>query len=101
MAERLVGPSIRAKRIAQGLMRTGRAIDVMATTRNGFICLRSAIGGFYWVANDGKRLLRGDDMKGADILQGGFISAMERAGGRAEQDASAARFSSKNLATLK
>src|SRR5258708_33495994 len=47
---------------------------------NGFICLRSAIGGFYWVANDGKRVLRGENFKEAKGLQGGFISMMERAG---------------------
>jgi hypothetical protein len=49
MAKSLAGPTFRAKRIARGLMRTGRAIQVMATTKDGFICLRSAIGGFYWV----------------------------------------------------
>ena len=91
MAETLAGPSIRAKRIAQGLLHTGRAIHVIAIAKRGFICLRSAVGGFYWVANDGKRLLRGDDVKQAESLQGGFISAMERAGHRAEQDAAAAR----------
>jgi hypothetical protein len=101
MAETLVGPSIRAKRIAQGLMHTGRAIHVMATAKGGFSCLRSAIGGFYWIANDGKRLLRGNDMKGAHSLQHGFISAMERAGGRVESDAAAARPSSANLVILK
>jgi len=63
-------------------MRTGRAIHVMATTKDGFICLRSAIGGFYWVANDGKRVLRGENFKEAEGLQGGFISAMERVGVR-------------------
>jgi hypothetical protein len=91
MAETLAESSIKANRIAQGLMRTGRAIHTVPTTMIGFICLRSAIGGFYWVANDGKRLLRGEDMKGADSLQGGFISAMERAGNRVERDAAAAR----------
>ena len=82
MAESLAGPTVRAKRIARGLMRTGRAIHVMATTKDGFICLRSAIGGFYWVANDGKRVLRGENFKEAEGLQGGFISAMERVGVR-------------------
>jgi hypothetical protein len=64
-------------------MRTGRAIHVMATRKDGFICLRSAIGGFYWVANDGKRVLRGENFKEAKGLQGGFISMMERAGTQA------------------
>ena len=56
---------------------------MMATTKDGFICLRSAIGGFYWVANDGKRVLRGENFKEAEGLQGGFISAMERVGTQA------------------
>jgi hypothetical protein len=61
-------------------MRTGRAIHVMATTKDGFICLRSATGGLYWLADDGARVLRGGDLKKAENLQDGFISAMERAG---------------------
>jgi hypothetical protein len=80
MAEKLAQRSIRAKRIAEGLIFTGRAYA--ATRALGYICLRSATGGFYWVAYDGARVLRGDDIERADRLQGGFISAMERVGTR-------------------
>jgi hypothetical protein len=76
----LAEPSIRAKRIAKGLISTGRAYA--ATRALGYICLRSATGGFYWVANDGALVLRGDNIKTAESLQVGFISAMERAGAR-------------------
>jgi hypothetical protein len=48
MAEKLAQRSIRAKRIAEGLIFTGRAYA--ATRALGYICLRSATGGFYWVA---------------------------------------------------
>jgi hypothetical protein len=81
MAEKLAEPTVRAKRIAEGLIRTGRAYA--ATRTLGYICLQSATGGFYWVAYDGAKVLRGDNIKKANILQGGFISVMERAGTRA------------------
>ena len=81
MAEKVAAPAARAKRIIEGLIRTGRAFG--ATAASGYACLRSAAGGFYWVADDGARVLRGADIKSADALQDGFIAAMERAGQRA------------------
>jgi hypothetical protein len=78
MVGTLAEPTGRALRIAQGLMRTGRASRV--TTARGFICLRSSTSGFYWVAYDGKRVMRGYNVKTAENLQDGFISLMERAG---------------------
>jgi hypothetical protein len=82
MVEKLAAPTAKAKRIIEGLIRTGRAFG--ATAASGYVCLRSAAGGFYWVANDGAQLLRGADFKGAGALQEGFIAAMERAGGSAQ-----------------
>jgi hypothetical protein len=78
MIAKLATPAISASNVAEGLIRTGRASPL--TEADGFICLRSTTSGFYWVAYDGKQVLRGDNLKGADKLQGGFISAMERAG---------------------
>jgi hypothetical protein len=81
LAGKLAGPTARANRIAEGLIRTGRAF---AETRAfGYICLRSTTGGFYWVAYDGGQLLSGATIKKAESLQDGFIAAMERAGTRA------------------
>ncbi len=82
MVGKLAAPTVRALRIAEGLRRTGRAFA--QTTASGFICLRSSTSGFYWVAYDGARMLRGDDIKTAESLQSGFISAMHRAGTRTQ-----------------
>jgi hypothetical protein len=71
-------PTAIALRVAEGLMRTGRALSHSAGS--GFICLRAAAGGFYWVAYDGSQILRGDDIKATTSLQGGFVAAMERTG---------------------
>jgi hypothetical protein len=78
---KLAEPTVSANRIAEGLMRSGRAVCWTAMREFGFICLRSATNGFYWVANDGKRMLRGENFNDAESLQAGFISKMERAGG--------------------
>lgn len=72
---------MRAMVIAAGLMRTGRASD--AQKSGGFIRLRATGGGFYFVAHDGVRVLRGDELDDAEELQQGFVAAMERAGSKA------------------
>ena len=77
MTEKAVPIAI-ALRVAEGLMRTGRALPHSAGS--GFICLRAAAGGFYWVSYDGSQILRGDDIKATTNLQGGFVAAMEHAG---------------------
>src|SRR5260221_11655431 len=67
--ESLAGPTVRAKRIARGLMRTGRAIHVIATTKDGFMCLRSAIGGVFWVCHAVKLVWPGENFnEGARLL---------------------------------
>jgi hypothetical protein len=71
-------PSPRAKAIAVGLVRTGRAAKSRAAA--GFI---RADGGdaTYWISDDGARVLRGDTLDTAEQLQSGFLEAMARAGG--------------------
>jgi hypothetical protein len=75
-------PSPRAKAIAAGLVRTGRAAKSRAA--GNFI---RADGGdaTYWVSIDGTHLLRGDAVEIADELQRGFIDAMARAGSEEAQ----------------
>ena len=69
----------RAKAIAEGLVRTGRASDQRLTS--GHFRLRANNGGgFYWIAVDGSRLLRGDELDGAEELQPKFVLAMVQAG---------------------
>ena len=77
MSESREKPSPRAKAIAAGLVRTGRAAKSRAAA--GFI---RADGGdaTYWISGDGARVLRGDVVDTADELQRGFIEAMARAG---------------------
>ncbi|HZV03901.1 MAG TPA: hypothetical protein VE999_02315 [Gemmataceae bacterium] len=71
-------PSHRAMAIVRGLTNSGRAFEACGEER--FVRLRSAARGFYWVAADGTRVLRGDDLDEAEELQAGFMEAMARAG---------------------
>jgi hypothetical protein len=70
-------PSPRAKAIAVGLVRTGRAAKCRAAA--GFVRVDGGEA-TYWVSNDGARVLRGDMIDSAMELQRGFIEAMARAG---------------------
>ena len=71
-------PTPRALAIAEGLVRTGRATRVDESDNH--IVLRCKSGGFYWIAFDGARVLRGAVVKDTEQLQSGFVAAMERAG---------------------
>src|SRR5216683_866400 len=62
--------SPRAKQIAEGLVRTGRASD--ARLFRTWLQLRGTAGNFYWIALDGSALLRGATFDGADELQQSF-----------------------------
>ena len=73
-------PSItpRAKAIAEGLVRTGRAAKFQVS---GKYVRADGIGtAIYWVTSDGTRVLRGDVPHTADELQAGFVEKMVRAG---------------------
>jgi hypothetical protein len=70
--------SKRAKAMADGLIRTGRASDYGAT--NSHLQLRAKRGGFYWITADGDSLMRGDTLDGAEQLQPNFAQAMVHAG---------------------
>ena len=70
--------SHKARALAEGLMRTGRASDPQ--TVDGHVQLRAKIGGFYWITPDGSRLLRGDELEDAEELQPRFVESMVRAG---------------------
>jgi hypothetical protein len=71
-------PSRRAKEIAEGLVRTGRAFDVRVV--GTWLQLRAKTGNFYWISMDGSFLLRGDVVDGAEELQPKFADSMARAG---------------------
>jgi len=71
--------SQRAKVIARGLIRTGRA-NRGGQPDHGLIRFECPNGGFYWISLDGARLLRGTTLWDADELQPKFCAAMERAG---------------------
>lgn len=71
--------SPRARAIANGLLRTGRAADQHEVP--GHLRLRASRGGgFYWIANNGSRLLRGDELDSAEEIQENFVQAMILAG---------------------
>jgi hypothetical protein len=71
------GASRRARAIAEGLVRTGRAYD--PRTVGTHIRLRARAGWrFYWVAVDGGELLRGDALDMAEELQQTFVDAMAK-----------------------
>jgi len=46
----------------------------------GYTVLEARSGGFYWVADDGFRILRGGSFADAEDLQPNFVEAMARAG---------------------
>jgi hypothetical protein len=71
--------SERAKAMADGLIRTGRAWDCRAI--RGHLELRAKRGGFYWITADGQHLLQRDDLESALELQPNFAQAMVRLGG--------------------
>lgn len=68
----------RAGVISKGLVATRRAAN--PRPMEGFIFLEARAGGFYWVAEDGLRILRGNDLADAQDLQPTFVEAMLRAG---------------------
>jgi hypothetical protein len=70
-APHLLSP--RAKQIAEGLVRTGRASD--ARLFRTWLQLRATAGNFYWIAMNGSALLRGDTFDGAEELQPSFADA--------------------------
>jgi hypothetical protein len=67
----------RAKAIAEGLVRTGRATKFQVV--GGFV-RADGVGLTYRVSDDGARVLRGLLPDTADELQLGFIDKMVRAG---------------------
>jgi len=69
----------RARAIANGLIRTERAPRGTKVI-HGMMRLECFGDGYYWIALDGSRLLRGRTQFEADELQPKFIDAMERAG---------------------
>jgi hypothetical protein len=71
--------SQRARAIAEGLIRTDRAHH-RGVIEHGMLRLTNRKGGFYWISLDGSRLLRGDELFGAEELQGKFRDSMERVG---------------------
>jgi len=72
--------SERATTIARGLTRTRRATSTIKLDQ-GMLRLECRAGGYYWVALDGRRVMRGKALFEADELQPKFADAMERAGG--------------------
>ncbi len=75
--------SSRAKAIAAGLVRTKRAKPQRGVFEHGLLRLKSVSGGYYWISFNGGRVLRGNELfgaEGAEELQPKFIDAMERAG---------------------
>jgi hypothetical protein len=71
--------SARAKAIAEGLIRTDRA-GKHGKYDQGMLRLERRGGGFYWIALNGSRLLRGAQLPTADELQPRFTEAKEMAG---------------------
>jgi hypothetical protein len=75
------GASRRARAIAVGLVRTGRAYDPRKVGTHIRLRARAGRAGqFYWVAIDGGDLLRGDALDMAEQLQQTFADAMAKAG---------------------
>jgi hypothetical protein len=72
--------SAKAWAVATGLVNSGRGATPVAV--RGYICVRSAKAGYYWISNTGDRLLYGLGIDSAVYLQPGFIELMERLGDR-------------------
>jgi hypothetical protein len=74
-------PTDRARYVALGLIRSGRADrqervgDLLRLERIG--------GGFYWLDISGRELRRGDTLADAEELQPTFLKAMHEIGQRA------------------
>ena len=75
----MVVPSERAHSIAAGLIRTERAA-AGGKLVHGMLRLESFENGYYWISADGRRLMRGSSLVGAEELQPSFADAMVRAG---------------------
>ena len=73
------GASERARAIARGLINTERA-GPNVEPDNGMLRLECLHCGYYWIAFDGSRAVRGETILEADELQSKFTKAMERAG---------------------
>ena len=71
--------SARARTIARGLITTKRAAGIISMD-HGMLRIRYRTSGYYWISLDGRRVLRGKVIFGADELQPKFGDAMERAG---------------------
>jgi len=71
-------PNSRAAAISKALIRTGRAAN--PKRMHGFVYLEARAGGFYWIADNGFRILRGDSLADAEDLQPTFVEAMARSG---------------------
>jgi hypothetical protein len=70
--------SARATMIARGLLATKRAVGIISMDHDR-LRLKCHAGRHYWIDLDGRRVLRGMLLSGAEELQPKFIDAMERA----------------------
>lgn len=71
--------SARADAIVKGLIATRRAAGVVSIDQ-GMLRVACRNGGHYWVARDGRRVLRGKTYVDVEELQPTFSDAMERIG---------------------
>jgi hypothetical protein len=76
--------SDRAVHIARGLRATGRAVSRRGSFEvdRRYVRLDRVRGAYYWLALDGSRLMRGEEIDDLDELQPSFVDAMARAGAR-------------------
>jgi hypothetical protein len=72
--------SARARAIAGGLVRAGRAAPGSKLIHGVLRIELYSRDDYYWIALDGSRVLRGKFLSDAEELQPKFIDAMERAG---------------------
>ncbi|MGO8915409.1 MAG: hypothetical protein ACLQJR_05825 [Stellaceae bacterium] len=75
--------SRRARAIVRGLVVTGRALPRGPGRQfrdAGMARIDATAGHFYWVAPDGSRVMRGDNILDAEPLQPGFLDRMAEAG---------------------
>ena len=75
-------PSLRAKQIAEGLIRTGRAASV---AEHPDFLLVTGTGAQYWVSMNGAQVFKGDLPHRGNKIQRGFCDAMARAGSDGER----------------
>jgi hypothetical protein len=80
----MTSPAIadRAVAIVRGLRATGRAVVRRGSLEldGNYIRVDRVAAGYFWIAVDGTRLLRGTDFDAMDELQPGFAAEMARAG---------------------